>query len=725
MKIKIFEKTFFFAVLLLLSLFPPAGAVSAGVTLVILDTRPPVVTVTNPVNNTAINIFNNTISGTVTDNIGISQVNLSLNDDVLYTWNSTGAFNKKVNYTANTTAVITITATDTSNNNVSETITVDVLPNTVSRTVTAIANVVETVDAKNETNTIVNFTTVQNVTGSINVTAGTSASAVGAVPMAGHGLEQDQQPIDRYLEINVSDSINAASGNISWAAITMYYSDADLDKNGSANITDLGDINESSLKFWWYCSNCPTESKWKVLETGNDYTSLGGPYVYEAGVDMPNNYVWANISRFGVYSIAGTIISAPPVSPPPVTPAPRGGGGISITRTETSVKAKESNITQKTESLQNLITTLKTDYLIDISNKVLMIYLNLIDSLMGEYNSAVIRRDWITADMTLDEIKEFQTKIDGLIPRVEVVSEETEGYGRVTPGEEPFLPFLLEFYNIKDVLEVATPEKVEKTYETVKDLSDQVNVDRSIKLIKITDKSTGRVSYQTNFEVEIQNKGKAVHDIKVVEFIPKSVASDIAQVAFSVTPSIIKSDPIVAWDIPELKNGETFSVKYVVKEKLDIKEVKPDFGRAIVYQEVEVVVKLDSSIWADRASYTAGETVNVEANISSLGDKILVTAVIGVEDKEGNLVQQLISKTLDLEKREYAFKTSWIASKAGNYRIVCDVRDVDGNKITSSSFPIKVVEKPKPVTPLAIGIIGVVLIAVLLSVIYTKKRGLK
>lgn len=333
MKIKIFEKIFFIAVLLLLSLFPLTGAESAVVALIILDTTPPVVIVTNPVNNTVINIFNNTISGTVTDNIGISQVNLSLNGSVLYTWGGAGAFKKEVNYTANTTAVITITASDTSNNTVSETVVVNIFPNTVSRTVTTIADVVETVDAKNETNTVINFTTVQDATGSINVTAGTSASVVGAVPMAGHGLAQYQQTIDKYLEINVSNGINATSGSVSWAIIAMYYSDADLDKDGSGNAGDLGDINESSLKFWWYCSNCPSESKWKVLETGDDYTPLGGPYVYEAGVSMPNNYVWANISRFSVYSIAGAVISTPAVSPTPVSPAPPKGGGMRMPRT--------------------------------------------------------------------------------------------------------------------------------------------------------------------------------------------------------------------------------------------------------------------------------------------------------------------------------------------------------------------------------------------------------
>lgn len=338
MKIKMSEKMIFVAVLLLLFLFPLVSAESAKVALTItLEMTPPEVTITNPVNNTNINILNNTVSGTVTDNVEISQVSLSLNGNVVHTWSSAGAFSKVVNYTANSTAVIIITANDTSNNIASETIIVNVLPNTVSRTVTTTANMAETIDAKNETGTIINLTTVQDMAGSINVTASTDASSIGANPMtSAYGLAQNQQSIDKYIEINVSNNMNASSGNISWVIITLYYSDVDLDKNGDGDANNPGDINENSLRLWWHCPNCSSASRWRVLETGNNYTSVDGPYVYGASVDTANNYVWANISHLSVYGIGGTVIPTPPPTPPT-----EGGEGVTPAPTEAPEEVEE------------------------------------------------------------------------------------------------------------------------------------------------------------------------------------------------------------------------------------------------------------------------------------------------------------------------------------------------------------------------------------------------
>ncbi|MFH1774970.1 MAG: cell wall-binding repeat-containing protein [Methanobacteriota archaeon] len=281
------------------------GSSMVWFTISVSDITPPTITITNPANETEINILNDTVTGTVTDDVGIAQITLALNGTVVHTWSSAGDFSKKVNYTANASAEITVTAKDTSENIASKTIVVEVRPRMVSKPVTTTANVPEVIDVKNETNTIITLTTVQAVSGTINVTACTNTSAVGVDSMSSYGLAQNQHSLNKYIKINVSDNLNATSGNISWVITKLYYSDADLDRTGDGDANDPSDINEQSLKLYWYCPNCTGNQKWFPVNKGNVLVSKGGPVVYEADVDMTNNYVWANLSHFSVYGLAG------------------------------------------------------------------------------------------------------------------------------------------------------------------------------------------------------------------------------------------------------------------------------------------------------------------------------------------------------------------------------------------------------------------------------------
>jgi|GEM_PF-3249799 len=266
------------------------------------DTTPPTITITNPANETEIGILNDTVTGTVTDDVGIAQITLALNGTVVHTWSSAGDFSKKVNYTASASAEITVTAKDTSENVASKTIVVEVRPRMVSKPVTTTANVSEVIDVKNETNTIINLTTVQAVSGTINVTACTNTSAAGADPMtSAYGLAQNQHSLNKFIKIDVSDNLNATSGNISWVITKLYYSDADLDRTGDGDANDPSDINEQSLKLYWYCPNCTGNQKWFPVNKGDVLVSKGGPVVYEADVDTTKNYIWANLSHFSVY----------------------------------------------------------------------------------------------------------------------------------------------------------------------------------------------------------------------------------------------------------------------------------------------------------------------------------------------------------------------------------------------------------------------------------------
>ncbi len=195
-------------------------------------------------------------------------------------------------------------------------------------------------ESLDSTDTEITFTTIEDVNGGvIYITMAQSASALKAVDLTqanASDLGTDEEAVGKYIEINVSSNL---ASNISWIVVKMYYTTADLDRNEDGSIGP-GDINENSLKLWWYCPGCPAASKWRALETGNNYTDKDGPYVYGSGVSATSTgsylgYVWANISHLSVYGIAGELIATPSYTPP------GGGGGGGAPTTDQTADATE------------------------------------------------------------------------------------------------------------------------------------------------------------------------------------------------------------------------------------------------------------------------------------------------------------------------------------------------------------------------------------------------
>jgi hypothetical protein len=86
-----------------------------------------------------------------------------------------------------------------------------------------------------------------------------------------------------YAEITAD---NALINNLTYLLIKVYY---DEDEVAAANIT------ESDLKLYRYNE---TTDVWVPLTAALDW-------VFDAGVDTTNNYIWANTSKFSLYGIGG------------------------------------------------------------------------------------------------------------------------------------------------------------------------------------------------------------------------------------------------------------------------------------------------------------------------------------------------------------------------------------------------------------------------------------
>ena len=288
---------------------------------------PPVITITFPINGSTLGILSNSVIGCITSERELTVAKLTLNDDFVTTLNK-GCFNVKVNYRANETNRIEVFARDKAGNANTSQMLVNVLPNIVVVNKTAIANrTIEITEAKNATNTAIELNATKTANVSVTINANTNASALNATPAtSAYGLAQNQHSLEKYIDVNVTGIDRA---NLSFVSLYLYYTIADLDRNGDGDADDLGDLNETTLKMYWFN---PNTSLWMPLGPGADvdgkpdYTVLGGPKVIDSERNKTEKYVKVTLNHFSTFALVAEKIPAP-VTPTP-TPLPEGGRGV-------------------------------------------------------------------------------------------------------------------------------------------------------------------------------------------------------------------------------------------------------------------------------------------------------------------------------------------------------------------------------------------------------------
>jgi nitrous oxidase accessory protein NosD len=281
------------------------------------DTLPPIINISNLVNGSTINIFNDWIIGNVSDSASnVTEVNISLNSAFvgLYPINqSTGLFSVKMNYTPGVLNNVSISATDSAGNTGNIVIGITVRANSDTATINATAGEVVIInDTLNNTDLALEVVTNSNLTFQVNVTAGGNESLFGILSLengSAYGLfDENESAIGKFVEITVSDNINSSSANISSAVLKLYIKSEDLDVDGDGIYNGTGDYNISTIKIYWYNSSGST---WHPLVKGSDYEVLG-PYVFDNGVNETSTEVYlgfafANISHFSVYGVSASV----------------------------------------------------------------------------------------------------------------------------------------------------------------------------------------------------------------------------------------------------------------------------------------------------------------------------------------------------------------------------------------------------------------------------------
>ena len=281
------------------------------------DTLPPKINVSNPVNGSTINIFNDWLIGNVSDSkSNVTVANVSLNGAYVGVYpinQSTGFFSVKMNYTPGAVNNISVSATDSAGNTGTVFVNATVRANSESSSYNATEGETVIVNSTlNNTDIGLEIVTSANLTFQINVTAVGNASQLNVSSLenaSAYGLfDSNESAIGKFVEIKVSDNINSTSANLSSAVLKLYIKSDDLDMDGNGVYNGTGDFNISSVKIYWYNKS---NSTWHPLVKGADYEPLG-PLVYDNGVNETAvgvylGFAFANISHFSVYGVSASV----------------------------------------------------------------------------------------------------------------------------------------------------------------------------------------------------------------------------------------------------------------------------------------------------------------------------------------------------------------------------------------------------------------------------------
>lgn len=183
---------------------------------------------------------------------------------------------------------------------------------------------IEITEAKNATNTVIELNATKEANVTVTIKANTNASALNAEPATSYyGLAQNQHSLEKYIDVNVTGIDRA---NLTFVSLKLYYTTADLDRTGDGDADDPGDLNETTLKIYWFNSN---KERWMPLGPGTDadgkpdYTDWGGPKVIDDERNINEKYLKVTLNHFSTFVLIAEAIPAPVT--PTLTPSSEGG----------------------------------------------------------------------------------------------------------------------------------------------------------------------------------------------------------------------------------------------------------------------------------------------------------------------------------------------------------------------------------------------------------------
>ena len=121
----------------------------------------------------------------------------------------------------------------------------------------------------------------------------------------GNGLETGELAMDKYLEVVGSEDIWSDTVDlIAGGELTVYYTEADLDRTGDGDADDPEDLDEATLSLYWYDE---AAGSWSRLSDALDWvnaTELDTEDLTAYGREYAGS-LWAEVSHLSLFGIGG------------------------------------------------------------------------------------------------------------------------------------------------------------------------------------------------------------------------------------------------------------------------------------------------------------------------------------------------------------------------------------------------------------------------------------
>jgi hypothetical protein len=165
---------------------------------------------------------------------------------------------------------------------------------------------IDTIDTLKETDAFIIANLSEPVTPRVEISR-YNASAIPFALTYTSGLGTKEEAMGKYLEIKLSENVqNETTNTIAGVTFKIYYTATDLDRTGDGDADDFGDIDESTLKLYWFDE---THGRWIELTQATDWVIRMS--VNTANEELYGNsyegYVWADLAHLSLYGLAGEL----------------------------------------------------------------------------------------------------------------------------------------------------------------------------------------------------------------------------------------------------------------------------------------------------------------------------------------------------------------------------------------------------------------------------------
>ena len=97
--------------------------------------------------------------------------------------------------------------------------------------------------------------------------------------------------------------------------------------------------------------------------------------------------------------------------------------------------------------------------------------------------------------------------------------------------------------------------------------SQPVSISKSMEVMSVKATATQRTVVASRITLSI-SAAKDLKNVDIIEAIPKTTASNVNEIKFSLQPTVLQADPVVRWSFDEIKAGEKKNISYTISKNL-------------------------------------------------------------------------------------------------------------------------------------------------------------